>query len=339
MWRKIMKGIAVTALVFCSICPTITGRSFPEDRLPDHIRPLTEIGQRAEWSHDGRTVMFVTKAGGEVQEVDVKTGEISDVSAHLQMPEGWGFYRALYLSNGDYLFTAGPRRREAYLVIASRDLKKHKTFYQIVYEGPAVSRRNLKIAFTPEHETIWIADIEYRDGEPFLVGRKEVVNNRNVVVDGIRYRDILEPQNFRPPEEKELIWAQYGRTEEGVFSAETFGIYLDTGRIVNYSKAPNQYDEPEGIFPDGEYTLTECDRHNPQGTSKIDIYRLRLDGTAGGYVRLTYFSDVPGFRASNPTVSDDGKWIVFQESVSGSAAGSGNGLYLFDLVEAGLAKE
>ena len=30
--------------------------------------------------------------------------------------------------------------------------------------------------------------------------------------------------------------------------------------LGNYSNAPRQYDEPEGIFPDGEHTLVECDR-------------------------------------------------------------------------------
>lgn len=335
--RNNMVQLALLLLAIAGIqSPTWAG-NFPKEKLPDYITPLTELGQRAEWSHDGSTVMFLTRAGGKVQEVDIQTKEIREVSDRLGMPSGWGFYRALYLSNGDYLFTAGPRRREAYLVIADKSLTKRKIFYQIIYEGPAVSRTKMKIAFTPEHETIWTADIQYENAEPFLRNRKLLVDNANVVVDGIRYRDILEPQNFRPPDERELIWSQYGNTEEGIFTAETFGVDLESGQLVNYSKAPNQYDEPEGIFPDGEYTLVECDRHDPRGTSKIELYRLRLDGTGKDYVRLTYFSDVPGFRASNPVVSDDGKWIVFQESEANSPPGTGSGLYLLDIgkMEAG----
>jgi hypothetical protein len=48
-------------------------------------------------------------------------------------------------------------------------------------------------------------------------------------------------------------------------------------------------------------------------------------------VRLTYFSDVEGFRASNPVVRDDGRFIAFQESRSDSPPGSGDGLYRLDL--------
>ena len=95
-----------------------------------------------------------------------------------------------------------------------------------------------------------------------------------------------------------------------------------------FANADDQYDEPEGIFPDGVYTLTECDHHDPQGTRNIDLYKLKLDGTGEDYTRLTFFNEVEGFRASNPVVRDDGLMIVFQASLSGSEAGAGCGLYL-----------
>jgi Tol biopolymer transport system component len=119
-----------------------------------------------------------------------------------------------------------------------------------------------------------------------------------------------------------------GRNEGG---AEVFGINLVTGKIVNYSKAPDIYDEPEGIFPDGEYILVECNRHKPKGgTSTIDLYKLRLDGT-GNAKRITFFADVEGHRASNPVVSDDGSFIAFSGSKANMDAGQGCGLYLFDV--------
>jgi hypothetical protein len=37
-----------------------------------------------------------------------------------------------------------------------------------------------------------------------------------------------------------------------------------TKKVTNDSNAPGQYDEPEGVFPDGKFTLVECDRHNRQ---------------------------------------------------------------------------
>ena len=128
-------------LLFLCFSGSAVAGNFPKEKLPEYITPLTDIGQRAEWSHDGKTVMFLTKAGGAVQEVDVRTREIREVSSWLEMPRDWGFYRALYLSNGDYLFTAGPRRREAYLVIANKDLSKRKIFYQIIYEGHQIKDR------------------------------------------------------------------------------------------------------------------------------------------------------------------------------------------------------
>jgi hypothetical protein len=66
---------------------------------------------------------------------------------------------------------------------------------------------------------------------------------------------------------------------------------------------------------------------------------LKLDGTGKDYKRLTFFSDIEGFRASNPVVSDDGRLIAFQESISNSAPGAGAGLYIFDLTKAGFFKE
>ena len=135
----------------------------------------------------------------------------------------------------------------------------------------------------------------------------------------------IETQSFRPPHEKELIFSAYGFQ-----GSEVAGLDIETGKAVNYSKAPNQYDEPEGIFPDGRHTLVECDKHNPKGTQYIDIYKLALDGS-GKTERLTFFGDYPGFKASNPVVSDDGKYIAFQCAKKGDWAGVGRGILIFDL--------
>ena len=108
------------------------------------------------------------------------------------------------------------------------------------------------------------------------------------------------------------------------------GLNLETGEVVNYSKAADQYDEPEGIFPDGKHTLVECDAHNPKGSQHIDIYKLALDGS-GHYERITRFGDHPGFKASNPVVSDDGRYIAFQYARLGDRAGIGRGIFILDL--------
>jgi Tol biopolymer transport system component len=327
-------------LLLLSVPAQALAPSFPTNKLPQYITRLTDFGERPDWSLDGTRILYLTESGGDVFEIDIRTGQTKPISLHYQRPQGWGYYRALYLSNGDYLLTGGPSRQETYLQILDKSLTRPPKVFEdvLVAEGPAVSRRQLKVAWTAKQEKIWVADIVYRNGNPRLLHRKQVIDNRSVVADGEQYEGMVEPQNFRPPDDKELIWSQYGMTESGIFTAEVMGCDLESGKLTNYSKAPNQYDEPEGIFPDGQYTLVESDRHHPVGTAYIDIYRLKLDGSGRDLVRLTHFSDVRGFRASNPVVRDDGLMFAFQESRADSPPGSGDGIYLFDLVKAGLAQ-
>jgi Tol biopolymer transport system component len=167
---------------------------------------------------------------------------------------------------------------------------------------------------------MWLGDVVYEGGKPRLSGKKKILDAKD-----LPFKCSLETQNFRPPEEKELTFSAYGYQ-----GTEVMGVELATGKVVNYSNAPDQYDEPEGIFPDGKHTLVECDRHNRKGTGHIDLYKLALDGS-GRTERLTYFSDYPGYKASNPVVSDDGRSIAFQFARSGDPAGVGRGILVFDI--------
>jgi hypothetical protein len=108
-------------------------------------------------------------------------------------------------------------------------------------------------------------------------------------------------------------------------------------KVTDYSNSPGQYDEPEGIYPDGQFTLVECDKQNHKGPGFVDLWKLKLDGS-GAYERLTYFSDYPGFKASNPVVSDDGRFIAFQMAMSREAAGVGHGIFVYDIEKAKTAK-
>jgi Tol biopolymer transport system component len=306
---------------------------FPNDKLPSYIEPLTGFGQRAEWSLDGKSVYFVDSAGGDVWMVDVGSKKLKQITKPSYRPEGHGYYRVLCISNGDLLLTCGPERYTLYMQVMDKSLRNPPLNIpnEQINEGPALSRKSMKIAWSPDHKRIFTGEITYNEGIPAIIHKKLIIDNRDVIVDSIKYEDILEPQDLRPPDENELIWSQYGRTSEGVFSSEVMGYDLITGQMVNYSKAPEQYDEPEGIFPDGDFTLVECDKHNPKGTAYIDIYKVRLDESNTTYERLTFFSNVKGFRSSNPVVSDNGRLLAFQASIAGSAAGAGCGLYLFDL--------
>jgi len=167
-----------------------------------------------------------------------------------------------------------------------------------------------------------MADIVYDNGVPKLASKKKILDRRD-----LPFECGLETQNLRPPDEKELIFSAYGYQ-----GTEVAGLDIETGKVVNYSKAPNQYDEPEGILPDGKHTLVECDKHNTRGSQHIDVYKLALDGS-GKTERLTFFGDYPGYKASNPAVSDDGRYMAFQFAKRGDPAGVGRGILIFDLVK------
>ena len=327
------RKLAVLALVMqlLTICygqtSIIEDRS-PLDELPGHIKQVTHFGQRADFSHDGKRILFLEKTFGDVYEVELDTKIIRPMT-HRYYHEG--YTRALYLANGDILLS-GARQFDANDPQASRSeknaelwiLKKDLSGPPVALgekcsEGPAVSRRHMRIAWT-QGGAFYMANIVYNNGKPGLANRKKILDKRD-----LPFETGLETQNFRPPDEKELIFSAYGYQ-----GTEVMGLDIETGKVVNYSQAPNQYDEPEGIFPDGKHTLVECDKHNRKGTQYIDIYKLALDGSARTE-RVTLFSNYAGYKASNPVVSDDGRYMAFQVANRGDMAGVGRGILIFDL--------
>src|SRR5438270_8159773 len=76
----------------------------PADHLPPWIKRLTWFGERADWSHDGKKILFVEKTFGDVYEVEVATRIIRALTHHYPH---YGYTRALYLANGDILLS-GP---------------------------------------------------------------------------------------------------------------------------------------------------------------------------------------------------------------------------------------
>jgi hypothetical protein len=314
----------------------------PADNLPSHIKRLTWFGERADFSSDGKRILFLEKTFGDVFEVETATGIIRPVTHHYRHE---GYTRALYLANGDILLSGpekfdsgdiGESRTQCWLSVLDKSLTKPPVALATkCSEGPAVSRRRLHIAWTHVHDQypeelpegasrIFEADIIYENGVPKLAGQRLVLDSRE-----LPFKCTLETQNFRPPDEKELTFSAYGHQ-----GTDVGGVDLATKKIVNYSNAPGQYDEPEGIFPDGKATLVECDKHNPKGSGYSDIWKLALDGS-GRYERVTFFSEYPGFRASNPVVSDDGRFIAFQLAKTNDPAGVGYGIFVYDLTKAG----
>ncbi len=328
---KSLFSLIVTLGILSSICfgaaSIEEGRS-PLDELPAHIKRVTHFGQRADFSHDGKRILFIEKTFGDVYEVDLETNAIRAMT-HRYYHEG--YTRALYLANGDILLS-GARKFDAENPIESRSernaelwvLKKDLSAAPVPLgekcsEGPAVSRKNMRIAWT-QRGAFYMADIVYKNSKPELANKKKILDR-----DDLTFKCDLETQNFRPPDEKELIFSAYGYQ-----GTEVMGLDIETGKVVNYSLAPDQYDEPEGIFPDGKYTLVECDKHSGEGIHYNDIYKLALDGS-GKTERLTFFANYPGYKSTNPVVSDDGRYMAFQFARRGDMAGVGRGILLFDL--------
>jgi Tol biopolymer transport system component len=306
----------------------------PADNLPDNIRRVTWFGERADFSHDGKKILFVEKTYGDVYEVELASGKISLITGHFYHG---GFTRALYLANNDVLLSgctsfdaANPhinRQINAELWILDKSYTKPPVRLGTkCSEGPAVSRKNMKIAWTVAHNQypdslkdgqylFYMADIAYENGVPRL-------SNKKVILDNLKteFKDI-EVQNFVPPLEKTMTFSAYGYQ-----GTEVMLLNLETGVITNMSNADKQYDEPEGIFPDGKFTTVECDRE----TGAVDIYKLMLD-RSGHLERLTFFSDYKGYKSSNPVISDDGKFMAFQMARSTDLAGIGYGIFIMGL--------
>jgi hypothetical protein len=335
----------VAACVSAQPAPAPPPGKDPADELPPHISRLTSFGERADWSHDGKRVLFVEKTFGDAYEIELETKALRLLTGFY--PHA-GYTRALYLQNGDILLSGpetfdpknpGPSRVQCFLSVLPRERNgPPMPLGTKCSEGPAVSRTRMHIAWThvaaqypdqmPEGSSrMYEADVVY-EGEG--KDRKAKLANQRLVLDSrdLPFKCTLETQNFRPPAEDELTFSAYGHQ-----GTDVCGVNLNTKRVVNYSNAPGQYDEPEGIFPDGKFTLVECDRHNRRGPGHVDLYKLALDG--GGTVqRLTHFNDYPGYKASNPVVSDDGRRIAFQTARSTEAAGVGHGIFVYDLENA-----
>lgn len=310
----------------------------PEDMKASHLKKITSFGQRCDWSLDGKKLIFLEKTFGDVYEVEVATGELTPLTHHYFHE---GYTRALYLSNGDILLSGsktfdaddawksrGPEQAE--LWILKRDLLSPPTRLGVhCKEGPTASRKQLKIAWTVDD--IYMSDIVYENGVPKLKQIDTLVRSADLPKEVDNWR--LETQNFRPPSDEELIFNAHFPAIE--YEAEVMGIDLKTKKIVNYSQRPDRYDEPEGVFPDGKNILVESTRHYPkrdEGRTTwdyIDLYKLALDGSAK-MERVTYFNKDKKYKATNPVISDDGRYMAFQYSIVGETTGIGHGIVIWD---------
>jgi Tol biopolymer transport system component len=201
---------------------------------------------------------------------------------------------------------------------------------QQVSEGIAVSKINLKIAFTdmsPKEEgkafsKLVVADLDLTGGIPKLL-------NRKTVLESIDPNCTVEAQDFYANDTKLTFFCYI---PNGAFDVK--GVDLLTKEVTNFSNSPGSFNEPEGIFPGGIYTTVEMDRQcewlgGNRGSGNLDIWKLKLDGSGKDLVRLTHFNDYEGGKAANPVVSGDGKFMAFQAARSTDPPGVGHGILLY----------
>ena len=308
------------------------------DNLPSNMEVLTHFGERADISPDNQRVAFMAKSFGDAMTINVKTREIRCLTCNVP---GAAFLRVMHLVTGDYILI-GPARFADIRTSRSRDnelwfLGKERgakpiRLGQKMSEGAAISKKSLKIAFSqlhdqapelaPEASRLMVADVDLSATPPKLVNQKTVYESKDRSC-------VLEAQDFYDNDSK-MIFTCY----EPQSLASVMGIDLRTGAVTNFSKAPGTYNEPEGIFPDGQDTCVEGDRQVEQlggrrGGSNIDIWKLKLDGTGKEFVRLTHFNDYENGKASNPVVSTDGRFMAFQTANASDPAGVGYGIVLY----------
>jgi len=314
------------------IFPHQQGRACASGEL-DHytITRLTDFGERPVWSPDGKKIAFVEKEFGEIYEYELDSTKLECITCGFEHP---GFLRVHYMKDGDYLLL-GPEVRSSDFVDRvfktgfwwmPADRSAGPRWIGVEhYEGVAVSRESRKIAYSKT----WL-DTPFMFPSRMYVAELteggEIVNQRTVMYSP----HIIEAQDFLPGD-RGLTLARYTP------SYEAYGVDLETGKVANYSKSPAS-EEPEGLFPDGEFTLIESDRHAMRpGDMDLEIYMLRLDGSGEDVRRITHFTEVRGEKASNPVVSPEGCRIAFMKARKSDdpqkLTGLGDGIFLLEFYE------
>ncbi|MEO6526584.1 MAG: hypothetical protein ABIP93_08170 [Gemmatimonadaceae bacterium] len=342
---KVAAGLIAAAMMVSAapLCAQRRSTGNPEEHLPAHITQLTGFGERAVWSPDGRRIAFMAKSFGDAFEIDLRTKLTRLLTGHFRHA---GFLRVHYLPNGDYLLI-GARDFKDIVTTRGRDQEMWVmragartapiALGRKISEGVAISRTRMRIAWAntrgqyPDvlaegESVIYVADVVYVDSAPRLVNTREVMRAR-------RPDCTLEAQDFRR-DDAELVYVCYREGDK----ADVFGLDLASGAVTTYRKLPGEYNEVEGVSPDGAWALVESSRDQGgperQTSHFIDLWKLRLEpnrGDSGDFVRMTRWGEYEGYKASNPTVSPDGKRFAFQSARSVDAAGVGYGIFLYTL--------
>ena len=312
----------------------------PLEHLPRNVEVITHFGERADFSPDNQRIAFMAKSFGDAFVIDLKTRAVRCLTCSIP---GAAFLRIMHLPDGNYILI-GPekftdirtsRGRDNELWFLSKEPgSKPVRVGQKLSEGAAISKKNLRMAWSetstqfPEldagYSRVVTADVVYNTGRMELTNKKTVVESRDRSCR-------LEAQDFYDNDTKMTVTCYRPKDLGGVMSVD-----LKTGVMTDLSQTQVVYNEVEGIFPDGKYTLVESSKQvetlgGTHGSRQIDIWKLCMDGTGKDFVRMTFFNDYQGWKASNPVISTDGRLMAFQVARASDEAGVGYGILLMTL--------
>lgn len=318
----------------------------PLAHLPPGVRVLTSFGERAVFSPDGTKVAFIERAYGDAFELDLKTGALRNLTAHLPNP---GFLRVHYMADGSFLLL-GPRHvtankeetRNGHIELWWMDAKAAGQAFplgQTVFEGIAASPESNRVAWQVVEPRVGVLSPKLPLSVTLMTGRVVVENGRPRLdeVRRVATRDakecMLEAQDWFDGDRK-LTATCYVMDRSGrpgakpVAEAQVQVVDLASGAMERIPTPLELYAEAEGIFPSGRHTTTECGNDQAKG---LDVCVLELKAKEPGYWRITFAQDFGDYRFSNPQVSRDGRRMAFQIGLAAEEAGSGRGILLMDL--------
>ena len=312
----------------------------PLEQLPKHMQVLTHFGERADFSPDNTRIAFMAKSFGDAFVIDLKTQVVRCLTCSIP---GAAFLRIMHLSDGNFILI-GPerfsdigtsRRRDNELWFMSKEPgSKPVKLGQKMSEGAAISKKQLRMSWSEtnaqfpdlprDYSRLVVADLGYAGGILKIINKKTVFESKDASCR-------VESQDFYDHDQKLTFTCYRPKGLGGVM-----GIDLKTGKVTDFSQAPTIYNEVEGVFPDGQYTLVESSQQvetlgGEHGSHEIDIWKLRMDGTGKDFVRVTRFNDYQGWKASNPVISTDGRLMAFQVARTADEAGVGYGLILMTM--------
>lgn len=342
-WAGMAVSLAVGALGLI-LPPAGFAQAPPQPLKADDAVMLSAFGERANYSPDGRRIVFIGKSYGDAYEVDLATRRIRNLTKDFPHQ---GMMRIQFLPDGNYLVTApvryiGPNSRaRLQMWVLDKDLRKGlQPLGEKPFEGIAVSKARNLIAWTaldPEptfkpgeswmkiyakgtKTRRYIAEIQYRNGVPTITGKKEIMAEQPPECTA------TEPQDFRD-HDRELLFTCLDVTASGGPLVSVMGYRFDTGKYVTYRRKLGEYNEVEGVSPDGGWAAVECGAQSHPGL--IDICRLEL--RPDGPISRLIIGTAPGGTSlvSNPVVSPDGEWIAFEKADSAvGEPGEGMGVYM-----------